>query len=371
MGMVIGGPVAGKEFFDRKALMSELRRDIHHAHHALIGPRGCGKSSILKQLLVEGRVNALVPIYIDVGRIVPRTHRNFIRKLGQEALRAAVNKKGLLRSMPALAKDKMGKMVDFVRDNLRVKIGDWITLYFNSDADLTEFMEQTFLTIESYGVEMLIMLDEITGLMRLSGPQPRSEDMDFLEALRGYISEAKNAHYILSGSQIGLMNLVVKMKFGRLLVPKDVVGLEEDGAEELVRAKIGREVSKEFIEGVKMRTHLWPLYLQAYCLVARIHGKKLIHLDDIEENVFDLLRMHFLYLESQLGDLELMILLQLDGGKVSDLASKLEVPYDTVLTALRSLELKGFVKKLSPGSYGSVDPMFSSWLKSGYEIQPP
>jgi len=83
--------------------------------------------------------------------------------------------------------------------------------------------------------------------------------------------------------------------------------------------------------------------------------------------VFDLLSGHFMYLEGQLSEYELMTLLVLDGGKVSDAASRLEIPYNTLQSILRTIELKGFVKKTSPGAYESIDPMFSKWLRQRYE----
>lgn len=364
---MLGLPVTESEFFGRAALMKDLKKTIPHAHHALIGPRGCGKSSILQQLAETGDVNGFTPVYIDVGRVVPKTHRNVLKKIGREVLYGVVKQKGIFKSLPVLAKDKMAKVSDFVRDNLRVKISDWVTLYFDPDADLTEFMEATFSTIESYGVELLVMLDEITSLVRLSGPQPREDDMDFMEALRGHISDAKHTHYILSGSQVGLMNLIVKLKFGRMLVPKKVEELDEAGADELIRAKLGCQVSSEFVAEIKRRTLMWPLYIQAFCLATNLNGKKPDSPDDTEKTAFDLLSGHFLYLESQLSEHELMTLLVLNGEKVSDVAARLEIPYNTLQSVMRTLELKGFVKKTSPGTYESIDPMLSKWLRQRYE----
>lgn len=364
---MLGTPVVGNEFFDRRELIEDLKRTIPHAHHALIGPRGCGKSSILMQLSEMEKVDELTPVYIDVGRVIPRTQLDVMKKLGKEALYAAVSKRGLIRSLPALARTEMAKVTEFVRENLRVRIGDWITLYFEPAPNLTELMEETFSTIESYGVELLVMLDEFTSLVRLSGPQPKKEDMDFVEALRGHISEARKAHYILSGSHVGLMNLVVKAKFGRMLILKEVGGLEESGADDLIRSKVGK-ISDEFATEIKSRTRLWPLYLQAFCLAINLRGKS-ADVNEVERTAFDLLAGHFLYLENQLGEMELMALLVLDSGKVSEVTSKLGVGYPTLNSIFRTLELKGFVKKVSPGVYESIDPMLSKWLKQRYEIR--
>jgi len=365
--MVFGTPVSGEEFFDRKALLSDLKKTIYHAHHALIGPRGCGKSSVLKQLAEMERVNNLVPIYIDIGRIVPRTYCNVIKKIGREALYAVVKDKGLIKSMPALIRSKVANVADFVRDNFRVKISDWITLYFDPEADLTEFIEQTFSTIESYGTEMLLMLDEISSIVKISGTKPNDEDMEFLEALKGHISDAKNVHYILSGSRTGIMDLLIKVKFGRLLVPKEIGGLEEGGAEELVRNKIG-QVSASFITELKKRTHLWPLYIQAYCLATKISKARPEKVADLDNDVFGILHGHFRYLESELSEHELLVLLSsVDDQKVSTIAAKIGASYYAAQSALRTLELKGFVKKIAPGTYLPLDPLFSDWLKREYE----
>ena len=360
------GPVTGKEFFDRRGLLASLRKNIHHAHHALIGPRGCGKSSILEQLATMERINEFVPVYINVAHIVPKTHRSMARVLGREALYAAAGEKGLLRSMPELIADRASRLADFVRDHLRVKIGEWVTLYFDPDSDLTDLMRETFNTIESCGTKLLIMLDEISSLVRLSGPQPKKEDMDFMEAMREYISKARSARYILSGSQLGIMRLIVTVKFGRHLTPVNVEGLEEDGADELIRAKMKRKIPSALVEEIKKRTQLWPLYLRAYCHAVNSFPGKPRHLEDVEDVAFRILHGHLSYLEGQLGEREIMILCTLDGGKVSEVASRLKTSYDSTLSIFRTLELKGFVKKVSPGTYGATDPVFLAWLRKEY-----
>lgn len=360
------GPVTGKEFFDRKKLLASLKKDVHHAHHALIGPRGCGKSSILEQLATIERVNELVPVYINVAHIVPKTHRNVIRALGRESLYAVAKEKGLLRSMPALIADGASRVADFVRDNIRIKIGEWVTLYFDPNAELTELMRETFNTIESYGVKLLMMLDEISSIVRLTGPQPRSEDMDFMEAPREHLSKAKNARYILSGSHLGIMRLIVTVKFGRHLTPINVEALEEDGADELIRAKIERKVPSTLVGKIKERTQLWPLYLRAYCHAINFFPGKPERFEDVEEVAFRILHGHLSYLEGQLGEKEIMVLCTLDGEGMSKIASKLETSYDSILSISRILELKGFVKKVSPGIYSATDPVFSTWLKKEY-----
>lgn len=359
---MLGAPVSGEEFFDREKLLQKIKQLAPRAHIALLGPRGCGKTSIMLQLCQE--IEEMVPVYVDLAHVAPKNHIFVLRKLGREVLRAVVRERGLLRSMPDLVRKQAAKVADFVRENLRVSIGDWITMYFDSNVDLTEFMEETFSTIEGYGMRLLVMLDEVTSTVRLSGTKPKDEDMDFMEALRSHISRAKSAHYVLAGSQTGLMELITQAKFGRLLVSIRVAGLEEKGARELVHTKLGSEVEEKFIQELFERTRLWPLYLQAYCLAAHLSGEKGVR--KLDKTVFELLYGHFSYLEKQLSELELMIMLKLGDGRVSEIAKRVGSSYYNVLSAIRTLSLKGFLEKRAPGTYGPVDPLFPIWLRNQY-----
>lgn len=264
----------------------------------------------------------------------------------------------------------MASLADFVRDNLKVKISDWLTIYFEPSADLTELIKRTFDTIESYGTKLLVMFDEITSLIRLSGVELNKEDLDFMWALREYFSDAKNARYVISGSQTGIMEILLAKEIGPFvgsLVMKRVGPLEEKGADDLITSKIGRKVSPEYIEELKERTRLWPLYLQAYCLATNNHKGRLKSVSDIEDEVFGLLNGHFLYLEGQLSENELQVLIKMGGGaKTNDLANALGLPYYTTQTTLRRLELKGFAKKIAAGTYEPLDHMFTEWLKREY-----
>lgn len=371
--MVLGGPVVGKEFYDREELIKELAEGLSNTNYSLIGPRGCGKSSLLYELTRRG-VKKFVPVLVNVRKIVPKTPRNLIKAIGREALYATLKERGLLRGMPALIASKVAKVVEFVQENLRIKIGDWLTLYFDASSDITELIENTFTAIESYDAKLLVMIDEITGLVKLSGAEPKDEDMDLMWALGEHTSTAKNARYIVSGSQTGIMKLLMKKETGpfvRRFTPKEMGGLEESGAERLIADKIKRRVSENYIDELKERTRLLPLYLQAYCLATNAHKGKLEKLDDAEEEAFGFLYGHFLYLESLLSESELLTLLALNtGGRVSDISTKTGTPYNTLQATLRRLELKGFVRAKGPGSFEALDPIFQKWLAKTYEIGP-
>jgi len=369
--MVLGGPVVGEEFYDREGLIKELLEGLADTNYSLIGPRGCGKSSLLHEL-TRRRTKDFVPVLVNVRETVPMTPRNMVRAIGRKVLYAILKEKGLLRSMPALVSSKVANVIEFIRDNMRIKIGDWLTLYFDESSDITELIENTFRAIESYDVKPLVMIDEITGLVRLSGAKPNDRDIDFMWALGEHTSTAKNARYIISGSQTGVMDFLTKKETGpfvRRFAPKEIGGLEESGANRLIADKIKRRVNENYVNELKKRTRLLPLYLQAYCLATNAHMGKLEGPNDVEEKVFGLLHGHFLYLESLLSESELLALLALDtSSRVSDLSDKISIPYNTLQATLRRLELKGFVKAKEPGVFETLDPIFQMWLVKTHEL---
>jgi hypothetical protein len=278
--------------------------------------------------------------------------------------------------MPEFVRSKIGQLSDFVRDNLKIKISGWLELYFDQSADLTPLMEKTFSTIESLETKLLIMLDEIAGLIRLRGAGPEQKDMDFMWALGQYIPESKYSRYLISGSQPGLMDLLLSRETAPLLgrfIRVEVWGLEEKGSEDLIRDKIKRRISKELVEELKNRTRLWPLYLQAYCLAANNYSGEIKSVEDLDGGAFGALFNHFLYLESLLTDDELKALLGISkfgSGSVGELYPKLEISYGSLQTAFRRLELKGFAKKVAEGTYEPLDPLFQEWLAQTYKISP-
>lgn len=365
--IALGGPVEGKEFYDREEVLKTLMRGLPKAHYALVGPRRTGKSSILKEL-ARMRVADFAPVEVNVAKIVPREPRYLLRELGRKTLEAVVEKEGLLSRMPEFVKAKLGQLSDFIRDNFRIKVSDWLTLYFDEGADLTPLIGQTFSTIEAFGTKLLIMLDEITGLIHLRGAAPNPKDMQFMWALGQYIPEAKNARYLISGSQPGLMDWLLSRETAPFLgrfVRVEIGGLEEEGADELIHDKIKRKIPKSVAEELKHRTRLWPLYLQAYCFAAESYPTGIRGIEVLDEGAFRALHGHFLYLESLLTDDELRALLgisKFSAGSVEELYPQVGMRYGSLETAFRRLELKGFVKKIAPATYEPLDLMFQEWL---------
>lgn len=373
--VALGGPVESEEFYNREEILDTLIKEIPHMHYALAGPRRIGKTSILKELNRRG-ISGFIPIYVNVAKVVPTEPRFFLRKLGREALEAVIREEGLLGRMPELISAKVGQISDFIRDNFRIKISGWLTVYFDESADLTEFIRQTFKTIEAFDRKLVIMLDEVTSLIRLRGAAPNPRDMEFMWALGQYIPEAKNARYVISGSQPGLMELLVSRETGPFLgrfTLAEVGGLEEKGADKLIRDKITRKIPESYIVELKTWTRLWPLYVQACCFATNNHPGEVKSVKDVKEDVFRILHGHFLYFESLLTADELRALLGISRyatGSVEELYPEIGIKYDSLETAFRRLELKGFVKKVGPATYEPLDFMFQEWLAKTYEIEP-
>ena len=373
--IALGGPVEGGDFYDREEVMRTLARDVPRAHHALVGPRRTGKSSVLAEFKRRG-LGDFVPVIVNVTKVVPRKPEYILRELGKKTLDAVIEREGLLRRMPEFVKGKIGQLSDFVHDNLKVKISDWLTLYFDERANLTPLLKTTFSTIESYERKLVIMLDEITSIIHLRGAAPEKNGMEFMWAVGQYIPEAKNARYIISGSQPGMMELLLSRETGPFLgrfVKVEIAGLEERGAEKLIHDKVGHRISNELVAELKRWTRCWPLYLQAYCFAAAGQRGRIENIRNLDEDVLRVLDGHFLYFESLLTDDELRALLSMSKfgmGAVRKLYPKLGMSYGSLQTAFRRLELKGFVNKVEEGIYEPVDLMFQEWLTKTYGVSP-
>lgn len=360
-GMMVGKEVVGKEFLNRKAELDKIVKLLPRNNLAIYGARRIGKSSLMMEA-ARRMANRYSCIRIDVRRIVPLDHRNFVKHVGLAVLEAYSDATGekllpffkrLKRELPEL----LGR--------LKVDIKNWIELSLAPSLDLTGFLKETFKMGEELGekarMDFVLMIDELPALVRLTKGRPNPLDLDFLWALRGYMNEAKRVHYMISGSAVGMMERLCGSKespFYGSLVPIELRGLDRESS----LSFLGKFMSKELANQVADETRCFPLYLQAYASAARLDGKSL---EELRGGAFGLLYLHFVDLENHLSPQQRLILKTMATGKSckeSETAKALGLPQTTVHANVERMVLNGFLRKVAEGGYEFIDPLFEKWL---------
>lgn len=359
--MIVGKEVVGKGFLDRKAELDKIARLLPKNNLAIYGPRRIGKSSLMMES-ARRMAKKYSCIRIDVRRIVPLDHRNFVKHIGLavlEAYSAATGEKllpffkRLKRELPEL----LGR--------LRAGVKDWIELSVAPGLDLTGFLKGTFKMGEELseraGVDFVLMIDELPALVRLTKGRPNPSDLDFLWALRGYMNEARRVHYMISGSAVGMMERLCGSKeapFYGSLVPLELRGLDRKSSlsflDKFMPHKVANRVADE--------TKCFPLYLQAYALASKLGGKSL---EELRRGAFELLYLHFVDLENHLSPQQRLILKTMVANNThreSEVAKALDLPQTTVHANMERMVMNGFTRKVAEGKYEFVDPLFERWL---------
>jgi hypothetical protein len=285
----MGKEVVGEGFIDREKELRKIRELIQKNNIVIYGPRRIGKSSLMLEAARRlGRRYACVRV--DVRRLIPLDHRNFIKHLGLAALEAYSDATGE-KLLPFF--ERVKRELPELLGRVRVNIKDWVELSIAPGPDLTGFLGRTFEMGEQLsskaGKDFILMIDELPGLVRLTRGRPDQKDLDFLWALRGYVNEAKHVHYIVSGSEVGMMERLCGSREAPLygsFVPIKLSGLDRKSSLKFLEEFIPSEFANAIVE----ETSCFPLYLQAYVTAARLNGKTL---EDLRTSVFELLHLHF------------------------------------------------------------------------------
>lgn len=359
---ILGKEVVGKEFVDREKEIEKIRKLIQKNNIAVYGPRRIGKTSLMLEF--ARRTNDKYGyMHLDVHRVVPLNHKNFIKNIGSTFINIYSNITGE-KIIPFMHRIKRELPELFSRTQIKI-LKDWVELGTTPNPDISDFMKKTFTLGEKLAEkaqkDFLILLDEIPGIVRMTKGQPDHRDLDFLWALRSYLNEAKHVHYIISGSEVGMMEHLCGSKespFYGSFIPIKIGGLERKAS--IIFLK--KYVPKKYAAVITEETHCFPLYLQAYAIASRLGAKTI---DSIRISAFDLLFLHFKDLENHLSPQQRVILKNMATENIAEtrkIAKKTQLPYSTVHLHLTRMTNTGFIIKVKEGEYKFIDPIFKKWL---------
>ena len=360
--MIVGKEAVGKEFIDRENELKKIDALIPRNNIAIYGPRRIGKSSLMLEF-AERTVNTYAWARIDVHRIIPLNQKNFIKNLGTTFIDIYASTTGE-KLLPFM--ERIKRSFPELVSRLQINIKDWVELEASPSTDISPFLKKTFQMGESLAErakkDFLVLIDEIPGIVRMTKGRPNPQDIDFLWALRGYFNEAKHIHYILSGSEVGMMEHLCGSKeapFYGSFIPIKLEGLERKTSLKFLE----KFVSKKYVNIIAEETMCFPLYLQAYAMAARLGAETL---NTIRCSAFDLLHLHFRDLQKHLSPQQQIILKTMASKNIPttrNIAKENNLPYTTVHSNITRMITTGFLKKIKEGEYEFIDPVFKKWLQ--------
>lgn len=406
-----GGPIEPRLFYNREKEIKflsnqllQLRKGIRH-NYALVGPRRIGKSSVLVLLERKLKRKNLIPILIDCeGREITRERELsldlFLNSWGSLILDRYFEHIGLgekikvkLSSLLVEAKDKIVLTLSELLGRLRAMemktITDYLTFRIEfekttmkerpSAQQLIKLFDDTVGLAEKVGNEKnlywIIMLDEFQVMGKFTKP------FDFLSAFRRHLEHQKRIAYLLSGSNIGMMeNILLKRPFGGHIPIEWINPFDQNTATGFLQERfrgLNRIIMDDAVKEIVSFTHGHPAYLNwlgEQCCREVVKGDevKLDIVKKLEEKMFSYEGLAHVFeddlrkISPKKGKVFQTFVEMCAHGLNSPSRISENVPRSSpseIITYLRRLEFRGFLRRIGEGNYVVVDPVLKNYIK--------
>lgn len=406
-----GGPIEPGLFFNREkerrfllSKLTQVEKGIRH-NYALVGPRRVGKSSIL--LFLEDGIDneKTIPVLIDCeGREITKERELsfdlFLNYWGGLILDKYFEKCGIrgkikikLSKLASSAKDKvilaLSEVLGQVKSLELKAVEEYLALRIEFEKNTLEKMpnskqllklfDDTLELAEKIGKERnlywIVMLDEFQATGKFKKP------FDFLSAFRRHMEHQERIVYLLTGSNVGMMeDILLRRPFGGH-VPIEWIGpFDGETSQKFLRQRFNelqRKIGDEAIKEIIKFTHGNPAFLNWFgeqCC-RKVPEKGIIEINivkKLEKKMFsyeglahvfeDELRM----ISPKKGKIfqTFVEMCVHDLNSPSRIAEKVQrAAPSEIIVYLRRLESRGYVRWTGEGNYSIIDPVLKSYVK--------
>jgi hypothetical protein len=405
-----GGPIEPELFYDREKevgflvdKISKIRHGIKH-NYALVGPRRIGKTSILRIVEIKLAENKIIPVFIDcegreIDKQVELSLELMLSAWGSSVLDAFFEHTGLAEKMKVKLRDFIVSARDRIISALSEVLGRTKALEVKAASDYLEFrlefekatsarrpspeelmklLDDTLDLAERLGEEtgrnFVLMLDEFQNVSKFRKP------LDFISTFRRHMQAQRRVAYLLTGSNIGMMEILLRRPFGGHIPIQWIGPFGEEVAGSFLRERfraLRRNVDDKIIDEIVDFTEGHPAYMNWFgeecCKEITRGGRVPLELvRELEEKIFereglmhifeeDLSRvsprrgkMYATFIEMAGHDLE-------RPSEISKLIARSTT--SEIILYLRRLEQRGFVRRMERGRYSIVDGMLKRYVK--------
>jgi len=359
---VTGVPVTGDDFAGRKEELREIRHSLQNGQSVVvIAPRRFGKTSLILTILQELQRSGSYVADVDLFTIVNR------KRLAESIVEKTLENKKI---ESIISRIKKGVSQAFKNIEIRQVIEDYelVLKFADPHVYLDDLLEaaldfpQKFAEKEKQ--DLYFFYDEFGDVAKLDGES-------LIKLMRGKFQRHSNVCYIFAGSHESLMKeLFTKQKSAFYRFAR-VVYLEEIAFPDFtdyIRKRFKQEgifVPDEVIKRILGRTRCHPYYTQLLCGFVHylVAGKKeRVEPSDIEDGYEDAFISEKTYLEKlweelTVGQLETLFRITSSESLYSN-ETRVNVG-----RAVKTLLLKGIVKRTGRGKYRIIDPFFEEFLR--------
>jgi AAA+ ATPase superfamily predicted ATPase len=411
-----GGPIEPELFYNREKeihflseKLSQIAKGIEH-NYALVGPRRIGKSSMLYILKEKLAKNKITPVFIDCeGREVAKQAELSLELLlelwGNSVLDTCFKKFNLtdkikirLSDFVLVAKDKaiaalsemLGKtrVLEFKAAqeylSFRIEFEKATLIEKPKYSELVKLFEDTMNLPEKIGKEkniyFVLMLDEFQNLGNFREP------IDFLSAFRRHMQAQRRVAYLFTGSNVGMMeNILLRKPFGGHIPVEWVGAFSYDVAKNFLSQRfkqLGRRIDEEVVHEIVDFTQGHPAYLNWFgeqCCREVGKNQSVQHalVKKLEEKIFEIDGLGHVFSEelnkvsAKKGKI-FQTFIEMNAHDLegpSQISKQIQRSTPTeIITYLKRLEQRGFVRHIGKGKYVVVDKMLQNYVKKKVHV---
>jgi AAA+ ATPase superfamily predicted ATPase len=410
-----GGPIEPWLFFNREkesrfllSKLTQVEKGIRH-NYSLVGPRRVGKSSIL--VFLENSIDKknTIPVLIDCeGREITRerelTLDLFLNYWGGLVLDKYFEKGGFtgkikikLSNLASAAKDKvilsLSEILGQVKSLELRTVEEYLSLRIEFEKttqkekpdskQLMKLFEDTLELAEKIGREKklywIVMLDEFQTTGKFKKP------FDFLSAFRRHMEHQKNVVYLLTGSNVGMMeDILLRRPFGGHIPIEWIDSFDRETSIRFLKERfmaLKRTVDEEAVAEIVSFAHGSPAFLNWFgeqcCREVEEGGQISIELvKKLKKKMFSYEGLAHVFDDElrKISPKKGKVFQTFVEMSVHDLSSPTRIsekvqgstPSD-VIVYLRRLESRGYVRRVEEGKYTVIDPVLKSYIK--YKFQ--
>lgn len=373
----IGGPVVGKDFFDREDILADFEKNLIKSRayigFALYGLRRIGKTSIIKEFTLRQKRNKnFVPVYIDVSRIHPFTLVNFYDEIFIRTTEE-LKKMGLLKqSFKETLKEGIDGLIEILKKteiSLHIREYLELRLKFKEKKDLRELLINSFGLTEKISkekkVRIILILDEFPHVQEFG-------EKNLIWAIRSIVQEWRYANLIITGSSVSMMKKILTLKnspFYMLLRVIEVKPFDQQNSEAFIRFLMKRaklSINREMVSSINSLVDGLPFYIQLLSQKISQFAKKEVKKNTIKKAFDQMLEECGLIFSSDIGKLSSLekdvLITAVDKKRISLISRALNKKQNIIIKIIGRLGEKGYIKKIKRGTYELIDPVLSRWL---------
>ena len=359
---VTGVPVTGDDFAGRKEELTQIRYSLQNGQSVvLIASRRFGKTSLVLTVLQELQRSGFYVADVDLFTIV-----------NKKRLAEAIVEKTLENKKVSSIVGRIKKEVSQAFRNIEIRqvIEDYefVLKFAEPHVDVDELLETALDFPQEFAEkerrELYFFYDEFGDVAKLDGE-------NLIKLMRGKFQRHSNVCYIFAGSHESLMKELFAKEKSAFYKFARVIYLEEIAFPDFanyIRGRFKQEgifIPDEAIKGILEKTRGHPYYTQLLC--GSIHylvagRKEAVETRDVEEGYEDALISERTYLEKMWEELTPAQLETLFRAASSKNLYSNEAKIN-VARSVKSLLLKGVLKKTGRGRYSIIDPFFEEFLR--------